>query len=177
MGHRASPVRGVTIYVRAFRGTETRSRRLQMPPAQHHHLGGVGVSAVPADSWHARSLVQPRRPYLENSLPGPRLRCGGPGSTAPVLKRCGVFQHSAAPARICCCAGWRPHHLPMVDFITMELSGISLPSVIKVFAPIRQFLPIFAPFRTTALMPMSEPSPIWQPCASLCDQWWRWAQW
>ena len=49
--------------------------------------------------------------------------------------------------------------------MTTELSGISLPSVIRQLAPIRQFFPIFAPFRTIEPIPTSEPSPTSQPCS------------
>src|SRR5438105_3045598 len=50
--------------------------------------------------------------------------------------------------------------LPM----TSELSGNSLFSVTTLPAPMMQFLPIFAPFSTTAWMPISAPSPTVQPC-------------
>ena len=50
-----------------------------------------------------------------------------------------------------------------------EPSGNSLPSVTSEPAPTRQLRPIFAPFSTTAWMPISEPSPIVQPCSMT---WW-----
>ena len=49
--------------------------------------------------------------------------------------------------------------------MTTELSGISLPSVIRALAPIRQLRPIFAPLRITEPMPTSVLSPMVQPCS------------
>ena len=46
---------------------------------------------------------------------------------------------------------------------TKELSGISLFSVIKDFAPITQLFPIFALLRITAPIPIKLLSPIVQP--------------
>jgi hypothetical protein len=46
-----------------------------------------------------------------------------------------------------------------------ERSGKLLPSVTIAPAPTRHSRPITAPFITTAWMPISEPSPIVQPCS------------
>ena len=46
---------------------------------------------------------------------------------------------------------------------TIDPSGISIPSVTNALAPIIQFLPIFAPLRTTDPIPIKLPSPISQP--------------
>ena len=46
---------------------------------------------------------------------------------------------------------------------TIELSGIILPSGINAFEPIKQFLPIFAPFKITEPIPTKELSPIVHP--------------
>jgi hypothetical protein len=46
--------------------------------------------------------------------------------------------------------------------MTSEPSGMTLPSVIRAFAPIRQFFPITARPRTTAPMPIRVLSPIVQ---------------
>ncbi|MOA65564.1 hypothetical protein D3C78_1920040 [compost metagenome] len=40
-----------------------------------------------------------------------------------------------------------------------------MPSGISALAPMMQFLPIFAPLSTTALMPIRLKSPTWQPCS------------
>ena len=50
-----------------------------------------------------------------------------------------------------------------------DRSGNDFPSVTIAPAPTRQFLPITAPFITTAWMPISEPSPTVQPCSIA---WW-----
>ncbi|MNI96626.1 hypothetical protein D3C73_1551230 [compost metagenome] len=53
--------------------------------------------------------------------------------------------------------------------MTRLLSGMTLPSVIRALAPIRQFFPMRAPFRTTAPIPIRLLSPISQPCSmTLC---------
>ncbi len=50
-----------------------------------------------------------------------------------------------------------------------ELSGNSLPSVTTLPAPTIELRPIFALFKTTAWMPISELSPTVQPCSIT---WW-----
>jgi hypothetical protein len=50
-----------------------------------------------------------------------------------------------------------------------ELSGNSLPSVTTLPAPTIELRPIFALFKTTAWMPISELSPMVQPCSIT---WW-----
>ena len=49
--------------------------------------------------------------------------------------------------------------------MTRELSGMTLFSVISVFAPIRQFRPIRAPFRIVEHMPTRVFEPMVQPCS------------
>ena len=49
--------------------------------------------------------------------------------------------------------------------LRMELRAAALKALLLTEpAPTRQFLPMRAPFNTTAWMPMSEPSPTLQPC-------------